>query len=348
MKPLLWLSAIFSAAFISSETTAQPIPPALFNISAVGNCRVVNVGAAPNAQVVPRHGRDTPFDRNIQWFNTAISSAKANRTQAQRLASEMQTLARSDAFILLDWSGPGGSPAHWQTNLLKNVAIAVSVLDHRGAWQDSQRAEVIVWGDTLWRNSHYTRWGRKQSDRWPDTIATAAAAYTMWGVVAPNAKAYSEGKRDFQRVARKLKTFGGTQEFFVKIDKYSKNQASDGWNARIEDKMLGDLVMAAHAAARNGEDLFTKSRGKVSLYNAIIGWQNTLFGDGGRHVQGMDLSFLTTNGAERSWSWTKYFIANYPQDSASAPLRSRSLRIAQSNRYGYVGFATGPATCLFR
>ncbi len=351
------MSQLFNALTIISCTTlvcaatpnfAQTNSPSMFNYSSSGKCRVVNVSQAPYSKVLSRYVAGDPADRILEWFNTAISSAKVNQTQAKKLAAEMSKLAKGGAFTKLDWSGNGGSPAHWQTNILKNVAIAVNVLDHRNAWSGTQRRDVVEWGDTLWKNSHYTRWGRSQSDRWPDTVATAAAAYVLWGVVAPNKKAYREGKSDFRRVAKRLKTQGGTGEFYSGMSKYSKDMAERGWHARLEDKMLGDLVIAAHAAKRAGEDLFQKSGGKVNLYSSIVGWQYTLFGSGGSAVRGMDMSFLTISGAERSWSWTEYFIANYPNDEATQTLRNRSRKIAQRDRFGYVGKATGPSTCLFR
>ena len=200
---------------------------------------------------------------------------------------------------------------------------------------------VVDWGNDIYRSTHYTAWNRSQSDRWPDTIATAAAAYTLWGIAAPNSKALSEGQSDFKKVARLLGPTEGTGAYFGG-GKYA-NDLPDGWGTRIEDKLLGDLVLAAYAAGRIGRDLFNAKVGKVTLHDAVVGWQSTLFDNGGAAVQGDDLSFLTREGGERSWAWTEYFVATFPADPETALLRKKSAAIRGN---GYVSQAMGPSTCL--
>ena len=338
---LLILSFVLLAGHIPRAQAQQGIP-ALFNFQSGGSaCRVYSIGPAPSSPTIERER--VVLEKALVWFGKAISSAKADTQSARAVAHELQALAEARAFTRLDWSGSGSSPAHWQTNLLKNIAMAVNVIDHRGGWSGEQREVVVAWGNEVYRSTHYTAWNRSQSDRWPDTMATAAAAYTLWGIAAPNAKALSEGQSDFKKVARLLRPTGGTGSYYGG-GKYASD-LPDGWGARIEDKLLGDLVLTAYAAGRIGRDLFNVKFGKVSLYEGIIGWQSTLFADHGAAVRGEDLSFFNREGGERSWAWTEYFVANFSNDPASAALREESARIRGS---GYVSQSMGPATCLLR
>lgn len=320
---------------------SDPSPPNLFNFGKNAWCQAGAIVQPPMSGVIERERK--VLDQALAWFARAIQAAKAKPAGAQQLATELARMAEAGVFTKLDWSGSGSSPAHWQSNLLKNIAISVNVVDVQNGWQAGQRVAVIAWGNTVYKSTHYSAWGRKQSDRWPDTIATAAAAYLVWGAVAPDAKAYDEGLKDFDRVAKLLKAKSGTGSYYK--GKLAKSLPK-GWGARIEDKTLGDLVFAAHVAKRQGTDLFTRPVGKgVSLYEAVVGWQSTLFDNNGAAVKGLDLSFLASQGGERSWAWTEYFVANFPDDAATQTLREKSARIGAG---GYVSQALGPATCLMR
>ena len=326
----------------ATPSLAQETIPALFNYQTGGRaCRAYPVSAAPSSTTIERER--AVLEKALVWFGKAISSAKADPKSAQAVARELQVLAEAKAFTQLDWSGSGSSPAHWQTNLLKNIAMAVNVIDYRGGWSGQQRETVVAWGNSVYQSTHYTMWNRSQSDRWPDTIATAAAAYTLWGIAAPNKKALSEGQSDYKKVARLLRPTGGTGGYYGG-GKYS-SELPAGWGTRIEDKMLGDLVLTAYSANRIGTNLFEAKIGQVSLYEAIVGWQSTLFADNGAAVRGDDLSFFNREGGERSWAWTEYFVASYPTDPTTAALREESARIRDN---GYVSQAMGPATCLLR
>lgn len=318
--------------------------PAIFNArSSARACRPVAIRPAPVAKAIRR---ERPvLEPALQWFGGAIATARSSQGGARAVAAELERMAQAGAFVQLDWSGSGSAPAHWQTNLLKNVAFAVNIIDHRSGWASpAQRQAVVGWGDALYQNSHFTGWGgRKQSDRWPDTVAAAAAAYVSWGVVTSNRKALNEGLRDFKKVAQTLKPSGGTQTFF--IGGLHEKSLPKSWGARLEDKMLGDLVLAAHAARRAGKDLFNQKSGKVSLHDAVVGWQDTLFGNGGAAVRGQDMSFLARSGGERSWAWTEFFTANFPNDPATATLRAKSAQIRGG---GYSALSMGPTTCLIR
>jgi len=324
------------------------VPPGieLFDYTNASFCRVQSILAPPISLVIDR--KHKKLISALKWFNSAISTAKARPEEAKIVAEMLEELASFKAFVKLSWRGNGSSPAHWQTNLLKNIAFAVNVVDHHSGWQPGKRSIVVDWGDKVYSNSHYTAWGRKQSQRWPDTIAAAAAAYISWGVVAPNSTALAEGRKDYHKVARLLRKKGGTRSYHGSR-KYLKGMPKN-WGTRLEDKTLGDLVIAAHVAGRKKIDLFNHAPSGTSLYEAIVGWQNTLFENNGKAVKGEDLSFLATDGEERSWSWTEYFIFNYPNDPRTAILRDKSEKIKKSDwsGFGYRGRATGPSTCLFR
>lgn len=333
-----------AAATTGLPGTERDAPPGidLFDYQNFDSCRISVIMASPSGPVIDR-GREK-LTAALKWFNTAISSAKVQPDQVQWLAYELTVLADNKAFSRLDWNGSGSSPAHWQANLLKNIAFAMNVVDHMDGWKPGQRERVIRWGDSIYKSTHYTSWGRRQSDRWPDTVATAAAAYLSWGVVAPNNAAFSEGQKDFLAIAQTFKESGGTRSFYDN-GKFAR-QLPDGWGSRIEDKMLGDMVIAAHVAQRADLDLFNLSPKGFSLYQTIVGWQNTILGQ--EPPKSEDMSFLTNDGEERSWSWTEYFIYNYPNDDLTETLRQKSRQIRSRSIYGYIGRATGPSTCLLR
>jgi len=156
----------------------------------------------------------------------------------------------------------------------------------------------------------------------------------------------NEGLQDFNRVAKRLTPHNGTGSY-SENDKYLKNMGPD-WGTRLEDKTIGDLVIAAHAGKHAKLDLFNLRVSNVSLYEAVVGWQQTLFANAGSAVKGEDLSFLSTSGGERSWSWTEYFIFNFPNDERTRLLREMNQKIFDKSHHGYIGLATGPSSCLLR
>jgi hypothetical protein len=327
-------------------------PAVLFNFESKRFCPNRSIRTAPSSVLIPRTGHSGSHTRKLnetlQWFNKAISSAVASPQQAKALAKEMTVLAQARAYTKQDWSGSGSNPAHWASVLLKNVAIAVNVIDHRGGWSPGQREAVVKWGDTLWKTSHFTAWGARQSDRWPDTVAAAATAYVYWGIASHNKRAFTEGLRDFDKVVKSFKANGTLAEFYddQTLRAPYRGKLPDNWGVRIEDKLIGDLVMTAHAIRHIGGNLFDYKAGKgTTLYEVVVNWQNTLFANGGAASRGQDKQFLRAHGGEASWSWTEYFVANYPADPQTSVLRQRSARYRGG---GYVGVATGPASCLLR
>lgn len=339
-----------SGAFKALTKTGKPA--VLFNYNSTRYCRSSTVGKAPSALVITRTSHSGSHTRKLndtlEWFNRAISSAMASPTQARNLAKEMTALAQAKAYTKQDWNGSGSNPAHWASVLLKNVAFAVNVVDHRGGWAPGQREAVVKWGDTLWKTSHFTKWGAKQSDRWPDTVAAAATAYVYWGIASHNKKAFDEGMRDYDKVAKRFKSNGTFSEYYdgQSLTGPYRGKLPDDWGVRIEDKTIGDLVMTAHAIRRIGGNLFDYKAGKgTSLYQVVVNWQGTLFANGGAASRGQSKVFLRAHGGEASWGWTEYFTVNYPSDPNSATLRKRS---AGYRGGGYVGLSTGPASCLLR
>lgn len=281
----------------------------------------------------------------LKWFNGAISNYYRSEDTRDEIVSEVVRFADEGAFTRLNWRGSGSSPAHWQSNLLKNIGILTHVIDHHKGWKPGQRDRVARWGDSVYRSTHYSAWGRRQSDRWTDTVAAAAASYMLWGAVAPNPKAYEEGKQDFIKMSSRFRKKGGTRTFF-KNRKHLGGWLPKNWGARLEDKTIGDFVIAAHVGKALGDDLFHHTSGGASLYEMVLGWQQTLLVDD--LPKGEDLTFMTEQGQERSWSWTEYFIFNFPDDPRSKLLREKSRQITTGWGFGYQGLATGPSSCLFR
>jgi len=341
-EPLLANTAGAKAAYRQATASGRPVP--LFNLSTTRFCRGGRVGAPPFAGEVGRASHTHGAGREaltaaLEWMNRGISSAATSQAAARDLANGLTRMAQAKAFTRAGSANGGSSPRHWQMNLLKNVAMAVNVIDHRGAWPQGARQVVVSWGNGLWAGAN------RGNPGWPDTVATFGAAGILWGLAAPNRSAYDRGLRHYDKVARLIQPGGALPEYFPARKAKYFNELPANWGARITDKMIGDLVLSAYAVRRAGADLFSQRRsGGGSLHEAVVTWQNTLFGNHPA-MQGQDRSFLRAQGQEASWSWTEYFIAIHPNDPATAALRQRSAGYRGS---GYVGLAMGPASCLAR
>ena len=319
---------------------AAGVAAPLFNLSTTNSCAGGSITAAPSAASIDRER--TVLNSNLEWFNQALSSAATSRNRASELAAQLTVLAQSDAFVELNWDGSGSSPAHWQLVLLRNIAMAVNLIDFQQGWGEGQRAVVVGWGNRVYDNTHYCRWGRSGSDRWPDTYAAAASAYIYWGVATLNREAFMEGVRDFGEVVKLIEPDGSWLVFFR--GQYA-GVIDPTWDMSLNDKAIGDLVMAAYVAARVGVDLFGYAPDGASIYDTVVWWQDVIPTGA---TYGQDMSFLRPHGAERGWSWTEYFVASFPDDAATTSLRERSAAIRSQNANGFVGIATGPASCLIR
>lgn len=321
----------------------RPTEVELFQYESTAFCAGPPLMTVETSRVINR--KREKLVKALEWFNGAISNYYRSEYLRDDIVSELVRFADEAAFTRLSWSGRGSSPAHWQSNLLKNIGILMHVIDHHEGWKPGQRNRVARWGDNVYRSTHYSAWGRRQSDRWTDTVAAATASYLLWGAVAPNKTAYEEGKRDFMKMSSRFKKRGGTRTFF-KNKKLLGGGLPKNWGTRLEDKTIGDFVIAAHVGKAVGDDLFHKTSGSVSLYEMVLGWQQTLLVE--ELPKGEDLTFMTKQGQERSWSWTEYFSYNFPNDPESKLLRDKSRQIATGWGHGYQGLATGPSSCLLR
>lgn len=330
-------------AIAQLQSTAGP--PVLFNYNSVRSCRQANVGRPPSTPVIVSSNMATGAERKVlsdalTWFNIGISSAMTSKSQARNLATGMVYLANTKAFAKTQAANSESSPVHWQMNLLKNIAIAVNVVDHRNAWGQNEREAVLRWGNSLWNNA------KNKNPGWPDTAATFGAAGVLWGAVTKDRATFKRGLNFFDQVIANTTNGGVLDVYFPSRRAKYHNTLPPGWGMRINDKMIGDLVLTAYVGRRIGIDLFNYERKpQTSLYQTVLWWQSVLLADGGKMTKGQDMDFLRNTGQEASWSWTEYFVAIYPTDKATAPLRNRSTSLRRS---GYVGLAMGPATCLVR
>ncbi len=332
-----------ASAFRQVETSSSA--PVLFNYNSVRSCRSVRVGRAPSIPVIVSSSLASGAERKtltdaLNWFNTGISSAMASGPAARNLAVGMVQLANEKAFTKTQQANGGASPVHWQMNLLKNVAIAVNVVDHRNAWGQNERDTVVAWGNSLWNNA------RNKDPGWPDTAATFGAAGVLWGVVAKDKRTFRKGLGLFDQVVANTAPGGVLDVYFPSRRAKYHNSLPPGWGVRINDKMIGDLVLTAYIGRRIGIDMFNyKRKPSASLYDTVVWWQGVLFANGSEMTRGQNKDFLRNTGQEASWSWTEYFVATYPSDAATEMLRKKSASLRGS---GYVGLAMGPVTCLVR
>ena len=95
--------------------------------------------------------------------------------------------------------------------ILINLSILMDFMDNKNLWKDEQREKIVKWGNILYKKSHYghsSNGGRKQSDRWPDTVSKAAAAYMLWGYVNKDLKIFKDGFRDLMKEYNKIPADG--------------------------------------------------------------------------------------------------------------------------------------------
>jgi len=303
-------------------------------------CSRGTIGAAPAATTIDRERR--ALSSALTWFTTALARGYAG--QADMLGRRMADLARQDAFTRLDWSGSGSSPAHWQANLLKNIAMGVNIVDRRGTWTGTDRTAVIEWGNDVAASIRSSRSAGRHAD-WPDTDIATGTAYLMWGIASRSEQDFLEGLALFDKVARQIGPNGETA-FYLKNPSRYANSMGQQWLMALDDKTIGDMVLAAHSARAVGIDLFNRKVGDATLYEAVVAWQALLFGTPTTLTEGQRRDFLSTSGGERSWAWTEYFISNFPSDPQTARLRAENRRIAGGS--GYSAQAQGPSSCLVR
>lgn len=333
-----------TGALVGFDTyLAADTPVALFNGSGQ-YCRRGAIGPAPSGPVIERE-RET-LTEALLWFSRALSIGfGGGEASATALGDRMAALARANAFVRLDWSGSGSSPAHWQANLLKNIAMGVNIVDTRGRWAAEDRDAVMAWGDRVARSIRDSRTAGRHAD-WPDTNIATGTAYLMWGIASGNRRSFRDGLRLYDRVAGLIGPDGSTAFFLGNPGRFASSVGQE-WLMALDDKTIGDLVLAAHAADAIGVNLFERRVSDASLYDAVLWWQGVLFEDTHPDLsEGQRRRFLSLTGGERSWAWTEYFIAAYPDDPQTARLRAENRAIAGGR--AYAAQAQGPSSCLVR
>ena len=167
--------------------------------------------------------------------------------------------------------------------------MGLNIVDSRAAWQGDGRADVIGRGNDLVNSIRSSR-ATGQHDTRPDTDIATGTAYLMWGIAAGSERDLAEGVSLFDKVARQIGP-GGEPFFSLKDpDRFGVHVGRE-WLMSIDDKTIGDLVLAAHTARAAGIDLFNRKVGEATLYEAVIAWQEVLFGPETAVTQGQSGTF---------------------------------------------------------
>ena len=202
--------------------------------------------------------------------------------------------AENRYFTVNKWVKSGSSVAYAQTMILINLSILMDFMDNKNLWKNGQRKKIVKWGDILYERSHYshfTNGGKKQSNRWPDTVSKAAAAYMLWGYVNKDLKIFKDGYRDLMQEYEKIPADGKYHQHFK--GPYA-GVIQDSWDLFIENKTLGDLVIASYVGELVGMKTFTKPNNKggnikkaIDYLGQISSNLNELKGQDERHLNNM-------------------------------------------------------------
>ncbi|NRA14543.1 MAG: hypothetical protein HRU04_03480 [Oceanospirillaceae bacterium] len=239
--------------------------------------------------------------------------------------------AKERYFTVNRWVKGGSSVAYAQTMVLINLSIFMDFMDHRGLWKAGQREEIVKWGDVLYKHSHYSHHangGRKQRHRWPDTVSKAAAAYMLWGYVTHDIKIFKDGYKDLLQEYKKIPEDG-------KYHQHYKGPLAgvimDNWDLFLENKTLGDLVIASYVGELVGLPTFDKPNKKGGTIKKAIEYLGevssnpaTLRGQDERHLHNMRID-------GNSWM-TVYRLMD---TSDTNPLVDLHLISSEKKGYGY-------------
>ena len=293
----------------------------------------------------------------VWQFITSINDAGSQFLHSKDTAvfeafiEELVEAAESGAYTQLNFSRDRSqaSPAHNQSTLLLNVAYFVSVVDYFDLWKPGQREALIAWGDILRSQSRRTRGpgaGRiDPSVRWPDTVAKQAAANITWGIVTHEISDIEAGIADLKSVLQRMQPDGPIRAFI-------RGRWENAWardkNLRLQDNMIGFLVLAAHSARYAGHDLFTQPFNGTDLHEAVT-WHLAAIEDpqgfGGMSTA-QDMFFFRAGDGAAYWGWVEPYIALFPDSDNAEQMREMSRR-ALGFRTHYRG-AVGNTSCLFR
>ena len=239
--------------------------------------------------------------------------------------------AENRYFTVNKWLKGGSSVAYAQTMILINLSILMDFMDNKNLWKNGQRKKIVKWGDILYERSHYshfTNGGKKQSNRWPDTVSKAAAAYMLWGYVNKDLKIFKDGYRDLMQEYEKIPADGKYHQHFK--GPYA-GVIQDSWDLFLENKTLGDLVIASYVGELVGMKTFTKPNNKGGNIKKAIDYLGQISSNL-NELKGQDERHLNNMRADGN-SWMTVYRKMDKTDSN--PLVSLHLKSSEQKGYGF-------------
>ena len=239
--------------------------------------------------------------------------------------------AENRYFTVNKWLKGGSSVAYAQTMILINLSILMDFMDNKNLWKNGQRKKIVKWGDILYERSHYshfTNGGKKQSNRWPDTVSKAAAAYMLWGYVNKDLKIFKDGYKDLMQEYEKIPADGKYHQHFK--GPYA-GVIQDSWDLFIENKTLGDLVIASYVGELVGMKTFTKPNNKGGNIKKAIDYLGQISSNL-NELKGQDERHLNNMRADGN-SWMTVYRKMDKTDSN--PLVSLHLKSSEQKGYGF-------------
>ena len=239
--------------------------------------------------------------------------------------------AENRYFTVNKWVKGGSSVAYAQTMILINLSILMDFMDNKNLWKNGQRKKIVKWGDILYERSHYshfTNGGKKQSNRWPDTVSKAAAAYMLWGYVNKDLKIFKDGYRDLMQEYEKIPADGKYHQHFK--GPYA-GVIQDSWDLFLENKTLGDLVIASYVGELVGMKTFTKPNNKGGNIKKAIDYLGQISSNL-NELKGQDERHLNNMRADGN-SWMTVYRKMDKTDSN--PLVSLHLKSSEQKGYGF-------------
>ena len=234
-------------------------------------------------------------------------------------------------FTVNKWTKGGSSVAYAQTMILINLSVLMDFMDNKNLWKAGQREKIVSWGDILYERSHYSHFGnggRKQYHRWPDTVSKAAAAYMLWGYVNKDLKQFKDGYRDLMQEYKKIPADGKYHQHFK--GPYA-GVIQDSWDLFLENKTLGDLVIASYVGELVGMQTFTKPNKKGGTIKKAIDYLGNISSNS-KELNGQDENHLNNMRADGNSWMTVYRKLDKTDDN---PLVNLHLSTSQHKGYGF-------------
>lgn len=239
--------------------------------------------------------------------------------------------AEEKYFTVNKWTKGGSSVAYAQYLILINLSVLMDFMDNRNLWKTGQRDKIVNWGNILYERSHYSHHlngGRKQINRWPDTVSKAAAAYMLWGYVNKDLKKFKDGYRDLMQEYNKIPADGKYHQHFK--GPYA-GVIQNSWDLFLENKTLGDLVIASYVGELLGMQTFIKPNKKGGTIKKAITYLGKISSNS-KELNGQDEKHLNNMRADGN-SWMTVYRKLDKTDIN--PLVSLHLKSSEKKGYGF-------------